>query len=109
MSTIGTRSEDAQEQILNSVRRSQQAMTDVVAAWAKAVARAVPTVDALPESQPERFVDGAFDFVQQLLDAQRDFAHNVLAAAAPVLGKVEKKPGGKAAKAARKREAVAAV
>jgi hypothetical protein len=99
MAAATTYTDAAQERILNGVRRSHQTFTDVVAAWAKAVEKAVPSVHALPVAQPEKLVNGTFDFVQQLLDAQRDFAKDVLSAAEPVLEKVERKPvSGKRAK-----------
>lgn len=79
----------SQEQILSTVRQSQQAVVDAVAAWAKAVEGVVPPPPAIPGSEelpkPQAVVENAFDFAQKLLDAQREFARNVIAAAAPVL------------------------
>jgi hypothetical protein len=81
----------SQDQILTTVRQSQQAVVDAVAAWAKAVENLVPPVPSIPGSdelpKPEALVDNAFDFASKLLDAQHEFARSVLAAAAPVLDK----------------------
>ena len=89
MSTTLTEAAKAsQEQILTTVRQSQQAVVEAVAAWARAVENIVPPVPALPGSdelpKPEAVVDNAFDFASKLLDAQHEFARSVLAAAAPV-------------------------
>ena len=92
MSTTVTEAAKAsQDQILTTVRQSQQAVVDAVAAWAKAVESVVPPAPALPGADklptPAAVVDNAFDFASKLLDAQHDFARSVLAAAAPVLEK----------------------
>ena len=90
-STITDAAKASQEQILTTVRQSQQAVVDAVAAWAKAVENVVPAVPAVPGTdelpKPETVVDNAFEFASQLLDAQHDFARRVLAAAAPVTDK----------------------
>jgi hypothetical protein len=89
--TITEATKASQEQILTTVRQSQQALVDAVAAWAKAVENIVPPVPPLPGAdelpKPEAVVDNAFDFASKLLDAQHEFARSVLAAAAPVLEK----------------------
>ena len=91
MTTLNEATRTAQDQFLATVRQSQQAVVDAVAAWAQAVkditppAPAIPAADQLPK--PQEVVDNAFDFAQKLLDAQRDFAQNVSSAAAPVLEK----------------------
>ena len=80
----------AQDQVFESVRQSQQAVVEAVRLWAKAVEKAVPAIPAVPFAdelpRPEEALEGAFDFAEKLLAAQREFARNVLAAAAPVLG-----------------------
>ena len=90
-STITEAAKASQDQILTTVRQSQQAVVDAVAAWAKAVENVVPAVPAVPGTdelpKPEAVVDNAFEFASQLLDAQHDFARRVLAAASPVIEK----------------------
>jgi hypothetical protein len=89
--TLTDAAKASQDQILTTVRQSQQAVVDAVAAWAKAVENLVPPVPSIPGSdelpKPEALVDNAFDFASKLLDAQHEFARSVLAAAAPVLDK----------------------
>jgi hypothetical protein len=71
----------AQEHIVEGIRQSQNAFVKAVEAWAETVSRApqVPSLEDVPK--PEEIVESTFDFAQQLLDAQREFARNVLRAA----------------------------
>jgi hypothetical protein len=89
--TIPEAAKASQDQILATVKQSQQAVVDAVAAWAQAVQNVVPAVPTIPGTdelpKPETVVDNAFEFASQLLDAQHDFARRVLAAAAPVVEK----------------------
>lgn len=91
MTTLNEAARASQDQILTTVRQSQQAVVDAVAAWAKAVENVVPPLPAIPGAgelpTPEAVVDNAFDFASKLLDAQHEFARSVIAAAAPVLEK----------------------
>jgi hypothetical protein len=81
----------SQEQFLATVRQSQEAVVEAVGAWAKAVEGLIPSTPSTPGAEelpkPQAVMENAFDFAQQLLDAQREFARNVIAAAAPVLEK----------------------
>ena len=73
----------AQEQILEGIRQSQQVVVDAVQAWADAVGQATPAVPApgTPEDlpTPAQVVESGFDFAEQLLAAQRDFAQKLVA------------------------------
>ena len=77
----------AQDQVLNALKQSQDAVVKAVETWSGAVAKLpvppvdVPYSDELPK--PEEILETTFEFAQRLLDAQRDFARNVLRAAAP--------------------------
>jgi hypothetical protein len=86
----------AQEQTLKTLRDGQQAIIDAVRAWAEAVERITPPTPALPFSEqlpsPKEVVETSFDFAEQLLKAQREFAESVLAAAAPAFTPTESKP-----------------
>ncbi len=77
----------AEKQFLDAVRESQRAIVDAVGAWAKSVeslSAVYPPVPELPEPPtPAQVVDNAFDFAEKLLATQREFARNLLAAAAP--------------------------
>src|SRR5437867_12869802 len=91
MSTLNEATRSAQDQFLATVRQSQQAVVDAVAAWAQAVKEITPAPPPVPGGgelpKPREVIDNAFDFAQKLLDAQRDFAQNVINAASPVLDK----------------------
>ena len=83
--------QELQDEILKTVRKSQEAVIDAIRAWADTVQSIVPKVPAvnLPLSdrlpKPEDVVANAYDFAEQLLAAQRKFAEDVLEATAPVL------------------------
>ena len=89
----------SQEQFLGTVRQSQEAVVEAVAAWANAVEGMTPSTPSLPGFEqlprPQAVIESAFDFAQQLLDAQRDFAREVIAAASPVLEKAPASNGAK--------------
>ena len=101
MSTLNDATRTAQDQYLTAVRQSQHAIVDAVAAWARAAreitpsAPAVPNIDSLPK--PQEVIDNAFDFTQKLLDAQRDFTNNIIAATSPVVEKATRENVKKAA------------
>ena len=90
-STLTETTKASQDQILKNVKQSQQAVVDAVAAWAKAVESIVPPAPQMPGPEelpkPEAVVDNAFDFASKLLDAQHEFAINVLQAASPAIDK----------------------
>jgi hypothetical protein len=94
--TVNEIARASQEQILATVKQSQEAVTEAVAAWAKAVEGLVPSLPAMPGAEelpkPQAVIENAFDFAQKLLDAQRDFSRKVLAAATPVIEKSATKP-----------------
>ena len=81
--------QELQSQILDSIRKSQDAVVDALRTWADAVhsvtpslpVSAVPFADKLPK--PKDLVEDAFDFAAQLLAAQRKFAEDVIQITAP--------------------------
>ena len=85
--------QQAQEQTLTTLRQSQQVIVEAVQAWAQAVEKAVPETPALPFAEelptPQQLIHTSFDFAEQLLKAQREFAENLVSAAAPVIDKSE--------------------
>lgn len=93
MSTIQDAAQASQEQFVEALRQSQQAVLEAVAAWTKAVEEIAPPLPALAGIEnlpkPEAVVDNAFDFAQKLLDTQREFAHNIVKAASPALEQSE--------------------
>jgi hypothetical protein len=83
---------NAQDEILKLVRASQDTVVDALQAWTTTVQSVTPSfpklnlpyADRLPT--PEALVNGAYDFAEQLLTAQRKFANDVLQVAAPRTG-----------------------
>jgi hypothetical protein len=95
--------QELQDEILKTVRKSQEAVVDAIKAWADTVqsitpklpAVNVPLADRLPK--PEDVVASAYDFAEQLLASQRKFAEDVLHATAPL---TQSKSNGQATKTA---------
>lgn len=87
-----TATKELQAQVLDSIRKSQDAVVDALRTWAETVhsltpslpVSSVPFADKLPK--PGELVADAFDFASQLLAAQRKFAEDVLQVTAPVVG-----------------------
>ena len=83
--------QEIQSEILDMLRKSQEAVVDAIKLWANAVqsiTASIPTPnlpysDKLPK--PEEFVASAYDFTEQLLASHRKFAENVLEATKPLL------------------------
>jgi hypothetical protein len=75
-----------QNEVLNTVRKSQEAVIDAIKTWVETVqsitpkvpAVEIPGADKLPK--PEEVVASAYDFAEQLLASQRKFAEEVLKA-----------------------------
>ena len=102
-----TATQELQSQILDSIRKSQDAVVDALRTWADAVhsvtpslpVPAVPFTDKLPK--PKDLVEDAFDFAAQLLAAQRKFAEDVIQITAPVVGGEAPEPAAKKTAAAK--------
>ena len=87
MSSINEVTQKSQEQFLDAVRESQQAVVDAVAAWSQTVQGFSATIPPTPGSDqlptPEEVIDNTFDVVEKLVASQREFARNLVAATAP--------------------------
>ena len=88
MNETGAVSKAMQDEILNTVRKSQTAVLEAIQCWASAVQSItagvnIPSAAKLPESAD--LVASAYDFAEQLLASQRKFAEDVLQATAPLL------------------------
>ena len=78
--------QDIQNEVLNTVRKSQESVIDAIKTWVETVqsispkvpAMDMPFADKLPK--PEEIVASAYDFAEQLLASQRRFAEEVLKA-----------------------------
>jgi len=82
----------AQETTLKTIRQGQQAIVEGVRAWASAAEKAIPETPALPAvpyadqlPSPQDIVQTGFEFAEQLLKSQRQFAEGILDAASPVI------------------------
>jgi hypothetical protein len=78
--------QEIQAQVLDGIRKSQEAVIDGMRSWAETVQQLVPGAaqSALPRNSqlpsPTEVVDSVFDFAAQLLNAQRELAHSILGA-----------------------------
>jgi hypothetical protein len=105
MTNPRTATQELQAQILDSIRKSQDAVVDALKTWADAVhsvtpslpVSAVPFADKLPK--PKDLVEDAFDFAAQLLAAQRKFAEDVLQITTSVVDEAPAEPARKTAAA----------
>ena len=81
-----TPTQDLQNEVLNTVRKSQESVIDAIKTWVETVQSITPKVPAvdLPFAgklpKPEEIVASAYDFAEQLLASQRRFAEEVLKA-----------------------------
>jgi hypothetical protein len=87
--------QEIQSQILDMVRKSQEAAVDAIKLWADAVqsiTSSTPTPN-LPYSNKvptlDELVASVYNFAEQLLASHRKFAENVLEATKPLLGAKE--------------------
>jgi hypothetical protein len=100
-----TATQELQAQILDSIRKSQDAVVEALRTWADAVhsvtpslpVPAAPFADKLPK--PKDLVEDAFDFAAQLLAAQRKFAEDVLQVTTSVADEAPAEPAKKPAAA----------
>jgi hypothetical protein len=92
MIDISTAGRDLQDEILKLVRTSQDTVVDALQAWTAVVQSVTPSfpkvnlpyADRMPK--PEALVNGAYDFAEQFLSAQRKFANDILQVTAPLTG-----------------------
>ena len=81
-----TPTQDLQNEVLNTVRKSQETVIDALKTWVETVQSITPKVPAVDMPfagklpKPEEVVASAYDFAEQLLASQRKFAEEVLKA-----------------------------
>jgi hypothetical protein len=86
--------QDFQEQVLSTIRKSQEMTIDALKTWVETVQSvtsslpsipsvSLPLVDQLPN--PQEVVARGYDFVEQILTNQRKFTDEVLEVASPLL------------------------
>jgi hypothetical protein len=92
-------SKDVQDQILDTIRKSQETVVDALKSWADSIQAITPSLptpnlpfaDKLPK--PGELVSSAYDFAEQLLASQRKFAEDVISATTPVIETAKKGTG----------------
>ncbi len=93
--------DDVQGQVLESIRKSQEAAVAALRNWTEAVEQLTPKRDYRPLTDnipsPAELVDTVFDFTGELLQAQREFLQSAIRATAPVTERL-KDEGAKAAR-----------
>ena len=80
-----------QEEFLSATRKRQEIVLQAIKTWvdstqaltSKVPSVQVPFADQLPK--PEDLVSGTYDFAEQVLANQRDFAEKILKATEPLL------------------------
>jgi hypothetical protein len=94
-----TPTQDLQNEVLNTVRKSQETVIDALRTWVETIQSITPKVpavdmpfaDKLPK--PEEVVASAYDFAEQLLASQRRFAEEVLKATSALMPSAEDSTG----------------
>ena len=87
--------QEIQAQVLDGIRKSQEAVIDGMRTWAETVQQLVPGTaqGAFPRNSQlpsaTEVVDSVFDFAAQLLNAQRELAHSVLGATTAIGERVQ--------------------
>jgi len=90
-----TPAQGLQDEILSTVRKSQEAVIDAIRAWSETVQSITPKLPAVPVPgadklpKPEEVVASAYDFAEKLLASQRKFAEDVVKATASLLPATE--------------------
>ena len=78
--------QDLQNEILSTVRKSQESVVDAIKTWVETIQSMTPKVPAVDVPfagqlpKPEEVVASAYDFAEQLLASQRRFAEEVIKA-----------------------------
>ena len=101
MATTKTTTDDLQGQVLDTIRKGQEAVVDGLRSWTEAAEQFVPRTSAFPGAEsypsPAELIDSAYDFAFELLKAQRDFLHKAIQVTTPLYERIEEE-GSKAAK-----------
>jgi hypothetical protein len=101
LATTKTATDDLQGQVLDTIRKGQEAVVDGLRSWTEAAEQFVPRTAAWPGAErypsPAELVDTAYDFAAELLKAQREFLHKAIEVTTPLYERIEAE-GTKAAK-----------
>jgi hypothetical protein len=97
--------QDIQDQILSTIRKSQELTIDALKTWVETVQSVTQSLPSIPSislpgadrlPNPQEVVARGYDFAEQFLTSQRKFADEVLEVASPLL------PGEESGKSAPK-------
>jgi len=71
------------EQYTDSLKKSQEAVLEAIQAWTNSAQKAfsAPTAGLGGQPNPNQVIDQVFDFAEQMLAVQRQFAKNMAAVA----------------------------
>ncbi len=94
MASSSNIAQDVQEQVLSTIRKSQEMAIDALKTWVETVqsvtqslpsipSMSLPGADRLPN--PQDVVAQGYDFAEQILSNQRKFADEILEVASPLL------------------------
>ena len=104
MATTKNATDDLQGQVLDTIRKGQEAVVDGLRSWTEAAEQFVPRTAAWPGAEnypsPAELIDTAYDFAAELLKAQREFLHKAIEATSPLYERIEEQ-STKAAQRAR--------
>ena len=88
-----TAADDLQGQVLDTIRKGQEAVVDGLRSWTEAAEQFVPRSAAWPGAEsypsPAELIDTAYDFAAELLKAQREFFHKAIEATSPLYERIE--------------------
>ena len=80
--------ETVQQQVLDAIRFGQDTTIDAVKSLVEVVQPYVPDLVKLPylrDVEPKQVVEATFGFVEKILETQKEFVTNLLAAVKPVV------------------------
>src|ERR687896_2630573 len=91
--TTKTATDDLQGQVLDTIRKGQEAVVDGLRSWTEAAEQFVPRTAAWPGADrypsPSELIDTAYDFAAELLKAQREFLHKAVEVTTPLYERIE--------------------
>ena len=80
--------ENVQQQVLDAIRFGQDTTIDAVKSLVEVVQPYVPDLARMPylrDVEPKQVVEATFGFVEKILETQKEFVTNLLAAVKPVV------------------------
>jgi hypothetical protein len=86
--------QEIQDQVLSTIRKSQEMTIDALRTWVETVQSVTQSLPSIPSvslpgadrlPKPQDVVSGGYDFAEQILTNQRKFANEVLEVASPLI------------------------